>query len=86
MTDPSPLFLPPAEEIRQTFREVATPSIVYDLDGIDRTVRILREDMRPVEGARLNLALKATHTPEVLAHFAPIGLGADVASVRLDSR
>ena len=81
MTDPSPLFLPPAEEIRQTFREVATPSIVYDLDGIDRTVRILREDMRPVEGARLNLALKATHTPEVLAHFASIGLGADVASV-----
>jgi len=73
--------VPPAEEIRESFREVETPSLVYDFDGLDRTITILRRDMSTVENSRLNLALKATHTPGVLRHLADAGLGADVASM-----
>jgi diaminopimelate decarboxylase len=72
--------LPPVALFEQALR-VETPSVVYDYPGIAATVRRMQEDIAPIPGAQLNLAVKACHTPDVLAHLAGLGLGGDTASV-----
>ncbi|ALG27805.1 hypothetical protein AOZ07_01510 [Glutamicibacter halophytocola] len=58
-----------------------TPAIVYDLENLDRSLSILQEDIGKVRNAKLNFAVKACHTPQILEFLARKGLGADVASM-----
>nr|BFE50947.1 hypothetical protein GCM10017745_43740 [Saccharothrix mutabilis subsp. capreolus] len=75
----APLVRPPAAQLFRAALALPTPALVYDLDGLRRSVATLVEDVGGV-GA-LNLAVKACHTPSVLAELASLGLGADVASI-----
>ncbi len=75
-----PLVIPPSADLLDLLTDLATPALVYDLDGLRRSVEILVGDLAGVEGAELNLALKACHTTAVLDFLAGLGLGADVAS------
>ncbi len=75
-----PLYTPLSERIFRCAEGVETPALLYDLPGVDATVRRLREDIGSMTGAALNLALKACHTRAVLAHLAGLGIGCDVAS------
>jgi diaminopimelate decarboxylase len=75
-----PLLTPPRERLFRCAEQVGTPALLYDLPGIDDTVRRMREDIGTIPGAALNIALKACHTPAVLAHLAAAGTGCDVAS------
>ncbi|MFF2652675.1 diaminopimelate decarboxylase family protein [Streptomyces sp. NPDC058045] len=74
------MSLPPVALFQQALR-VATPAVVYDYPGITATVRRMQDDIAPIPGAQLNFAVKACHTPDVLAHLAGLGLGGDTASV-----
>ncbi|WP_084960933.1 diaminopimelate decarboxylase family protein [Thermoactinospora rubra] len=76
-----PLMSQPSWRLFEAAAEVETPALVYDLPGIAATVRRMQQDISTVEGARLNIALKACHTPEILAYLARMDVGADVASV-----
>ncbi|MEV4577356.1 hypothetical protein AB0K16_29355 [Nonomuraea jabiensis] len=76
-----PLMSQPSRRLFEAAAEVETPALIYDLQGIADTVRRMREDISVVPGAGLNIALKACHTPEILAHLAAMDVGADVASV-----
>lgn len=71
---------PPTALFTQALR-VGTPALVYDYPGIAASVRRMRQDIAVVPGARLNMAVKACHTPDVLRHLAALGLGGDAASV-----
>lgn len=75
----APLVRPPAAQLFRAALALLTPALVYDLDGLRRSVATLVEDVGEV--GTLNLALKACHTPSVLAELASLGLGADVASI-----
>src|SRR5882757_4012716 len=75
------LISAPPELLFRCAERVDTPALIYDLPGITDTVRRMRADIETVPGARLNIALKACHTPAVLAHLARLGMGCDVASV-----
>ncbi|SNS95328.1 diaminopimelate decarboxylase family protein [Actinacidiphila glaucinigra] len=79
-TTVEPLLSQPKRLLFDAAREIGTPALVYDFVGIERTVRRIRKDLSVVPGAALNIAAKACHTPEVLAHLASLGVGADVAS------
>jgi diaminopimelate decarboxylase len=79
--DRAPLISSPPERLFRCAELVDTPALIYDLPGVTATVRRMREDIEVVPGAKLNVALKACHTPAVLGHLAGLGLGCDVASV-----
>lgn len=82
-TDPgAPLISPPPPALLRCAAEVETPALIYDIPGVYQTIRRLQGDIEDVvPDSRLNIALKACHTPAVLARFAAWGLGCDVASV-----
>ncbi|WP_134765083.1 hypothetical protein [Nocardioides sp. 1609] len=79
-TTVSPLVTGPGADLLAQLADVPSPALVYDLDGLRRSVELLLTDVSTVEGAELNLALKACHTPAVLRFLADLGVGADVAS------
>lgn len=79
--DHEPLISLPPERLFRCTEWVSTPALIYDLPGITETLQRMRADIETVPGAKLNVALKACHTPAVLAHLAGLGLGCDVASV-----
>jgi diaminopimelate decarboxylase len=83
MSDSSARLYPraPAALFEHAVR-LPTPAIVYDLDAIRQVVERIGADCRRIPGGKLNIALKACHTPEVLAFLAglDLGLGCDVAS------
>jgi diaminopimelate decarboxylase len=84
MTAPTvvePLLSQPRRRLFDCALDVETPSLIYDFPGITRTMQRLQHDMLIVPNAGLNIAAKVCHTPEVLAHLAATGAGADVASV-----
>ncbi|MCX4966448.1 hypothetical protein OHA98_16720 [Streptomyces sp. NBC_00654] len=81
LSAPAPLVTPPSEGLLEHLGKLPSPALVYDLDNLQRSVEILKEDLARVEDAEVNLALKACHTPRVLSFLAGLGLGADVASV-----
>ncbi|CAA9500562.1 MAG: hypothetical protein AVDCRST_MAG85-1724 [uncultured Solirubrobacteraceae bacterium] len=80
-TEAVPLVPQPSEHLATAAQTVATPALIYDLDAVDEIVRRLALDVSLVPRARLNVALKACHTPAVLQRLAGLGLGCDVASV-----
>ncbi|MFC4630503.1 diaminopimelate decarboxylase family protein [Promicromonospora alba] len=75
-----PMVAPPSERLVADLASVPSPSIVYDLLNLARSIKIIQEDVSGIGGAQLNLALKACHTPGLLRELAARGLGADVAS------
>lgn len=75
-----PLVGAPGADLLEHLTGLPTPSLVYDLDGLRRSVELLAGDIAAVGAAELNLALKACHTPAVLKFLAGLGMGADVAS------
>lgn len=76
-----PLVRPPDAQLFRGALALPTPALVYDFDGLRRSIATLAEDVSVIGGAQLNLALKACHTPGVLKELAGLGLGADVASI-----
>ncbi|KMJ55043.1 hypothetical protein AB685_29335 [Bacillus sp. LL01] len=76
-----PLYSQPEASLFDLITEVKTPALVYDLKGMKDVVRRIQEDLSLVQNTKLNLAVKATHTPEILAQYARWGLGCDVASI-----
>ena len=74
------LVAPPAAELLDLLGTLPSPALLYDFDGLARSMDILMTDLASVGNAQLNMALKACHTPRVLAFLASLGLGADVAS------
>ncbi|MFE6308618.1 diaminopimelate decarboxylase family protein [Nocardiopsis sp. NPDC057823] len=77
---PAPLFTPPSELLFALAEDLPTPALVYDLPGIRAGVRAMARDIALIPDARLNLALKACHTPALLREMAALGLGCDIAS------
>jgi diaminopimelate decarboxylase len=77
----APLVSAPAPELIDRIGSLASPALLYDFDGLARSIRILTADIATAGSAELNLALKSCHTPRVLAFLAGLGLGADVASM-----
>jgi len=77
-----PVILPPRTLLFELCADLTTPALVYDLENLPKTLSAYTEDISLVPRARLNIAVKATHTPEVLRCLSDWGLGADVASVR----
>jgi diaminopimelate decarboxylase len=78
---PLGLYPSPGERFWQAASTVPTPALIYDFDALAHTARVIQVDIGIIPDARLNLALKACHTPAVLAWIASLGLGCDVASV-----
>ena len=79
--DPSgPLIPQPSEALGRAAEIVETPALIYDLDALDALVGRLLCDVKLLPDARLNVALKACHTPNILRRLAGFGLGCDVAS------
>lgn len=76
-----PLVDGPTIGLFHHFRDVETPSIVYDLENLERSVRRLQGDLALIPGCRLNVAAKATHCVPLLRRLSEWGLGADVASI-----
>ncbi len=75
------LYKQPDGKIFELVDQLREPTMIYDLDGIKHTVRVLKEDIELIDNAFLHLAVKAIHNKEMLNHFAHLGLGCDVASV-----
>lgn len=75
------LYPSPGEFFWQAASTVRTPALIYDFDALAHTARVIQDDIAVIPDARLNFALKACHTPGVLAWIASLGLGCDVASV-----
>lgn len=75
-----PLYSQPPQEIFKEIKEVTTPAIIYDYEGMYDVVERITEDISVVPNAKLNLAVKAIHTPKILKKYAEWGLGCDVAS------
>lgn len=77
----APLVGAPGDGLLDHLKGLPSRTLLYDLDGLRRSVSLLARDVATAPGAELNLALKACHTPRVLSFLAGLGLGADVASV-----
>lgn len=75
------LYSQPHESLFKLASEVKTPAIIYDYQGMKDVVSRIQDDLTLVENAKLNIAVKATHTPHLLELYASWGLGCDVASV-----
>ncbi|GAA2067434.1 diaminopimelate decarboxylase family protein [Leifsonia soli] len=76
-----PLVDSPTVGLFQSFDDVETPALVYDLENLGRTVQRLRRDLELIPGCGLNVAAKATQCVSLLEQLSGWGLGADVASV-----
>lgn len=76
-----PLYSGASNNVIEAAKQVQTPAIIYDFSEMKDVAAKMQEDICLVKGARLNLALKATHTPELLSMYAGWGLGCDVASI-----
>jgi diaminopimelate decarboxylase len=70
---------PPAALFEQA-AALPTPAIIYDLDAVRHVAARIAADCRRIPNGKLNVALKACHTPELLACLAGAELGCDVAS------
>ncbi|MGG7465598.1 hypothetical protein [Plantibacter sp. YIM 135347] len=77
-----PVVLEPTSHMFDLFKAIETPALVYDLENLRHTLASYIEDIALVPTARLNIAVKATHTPDLLKALFASGVGADVASVR----
>jgi diaminopimelate decarboxylase len=76
-----PLYSQPSSKLYEVACDVNTPAIIYDYAGMKDVVDRIQEDLKELPYAKLNLAVKATHTPELLSLYAKWGLGCDVASL-----
>ncbi|MBK5494258.1 hypothetical protein [Bacillus sp. TH13] len=76
-----PLYSQPSSKLYEVACDVNTPAIIYDYAGMKDVVDRIQEDLKELPHAKLNLAVKATHTPELLSLYAKWGLGCDVASL-----
>lgn len=77
-----PVVLSPTSLLFELSADLATPALVYDFENLAHTLAAYAEDIALVPRAHLNVAVKATHTPELLTFLSNAGLGADVASIR----
>ncbi|NMH68114.1 hypothetical protein HF072_04910 [Bacillus sp. RO3] len=75
------LYSQPHESLFKLATNVKTPAIIYDYHGMKDVVNRIQDDLSLVENAKLNIAVKATHTPHLLELYASWGLGCDVASI-----
>ncbi|KZE51151.1 diaminopimelate decarboxylase family protein [Rossellomorea marisflavi] len=76
-----PLYSQPPKSLFTLSRSIGTPAIIYDQVGMKDVVNRMQEDFSLLSNAKLNLAVKAIHTPELLRLYAEWGLGCDVASI-----
>lgn len=75
------LYSQPPQQLFEIVKSVPTPALIYDLNGMADVIERMKTDLSIVPNTRLNLAVKAIHTPEILKIYANWGLGCDVASV-----
>jgi diaminopimelate decarboxylase len=75
------LYSQPPESLFELAKKVKTPAMIYDYQGMKDVVDRIQEDLSLVKNAKLNIAVKATHTPHLLELYAKWGLGGDVASI-----
>jgi diaminopimelate decarboxylase len=74
----APPDFPDADRLRRLARRFGTPLYAYDFDRLEQRARELRR--RLPERIEILYAVKANPSKAVLALFASLGLGADVAS------
>ncbi|HPR72815.1 MAG TPA: diaminopimelate decarboxylase [Bacteroidales bacterium] len=67
------------KETIEKFRNIKTPFYYYDLDILNSTLDILKEESAN-SGIKLHYALKANPNPRILKKIANYGLGADCVS------
>ncbi|NLV17908.1 MAG: diaminopimelate decarboxylase [Bacteroidetes bacterium] len=67
------------KETIKKFRNIKTPFYYYDLDILNSTLDILKEESAN-SGIKLHYALKANPNPRILKQIADYGLGADCVS------
>jgi diaminopimelate decarboxylase len=75
------LYPQPPRSLFYFAERVATPALLYDIEGLSAVVRTLQADIAAAGRARLNLALKSCHSPPILEILRDLGVGCDVASV-----
>ncbi|MFJ3390400.1 MULTISPECIES: hypothetical protein [Lysinibacillus] len=76
-----PLYSQPPKELFEIIKTISTPALIYDFNGMGDVIERIKEDISVVPNTKLNLAVKATHTPKILEIYAESGLGCDVASI-----
>ncbi|MET4559862.1 diaminopimelate decarboxylase [Lysinibacillus parviboronicapiens] len=76
-----PLYSQPPQQLFELIKNIPTPALIYDLNGMTDVIRRIKADISIVPNTKLNLAVKAIHTPEILKFYANWGIGCDVASV-----
>lgn len=76
-----PLYLSPPATFWDAAETVETPALIYDIAGLRHLIQEMTADFALIPRARLNIALKACHTPTVLRTLSELGLGCDVASI-----
>lgn len=62
--------------------KIETPALLYDIDSLRAIIAAVQSDIAVIDDAKLNLALKACHTPPILEVLRDAGLGCDVASIQ----
>lgn len=78
---PEAMYISPPAALWDAAEAVETPALIYDICGVRHLVREMSADISMIEGAQLNVALKACHTPAILSELSDLGLGCDVASI-----
>jgi len=62
-------------------KEVTTPAIIYDIKQLQKVVSEIVNSIKEMPSLKLNFALKACYSPEVLKCLVDLDIGCDVASV-----
>lgn len=75
------VYIKPQKELFKYAAEIDTPAIIYDFNQLENIASSIKNDLKTLDDAKLNFAVKACHNIKVLQIYSNLGFGCDVASI-----